>query len=176
MTIGWVTWFDSKTWALQKLRQCGCTVVVATAANSIILNRNHRFIDFLVCLSFTQFVDAAFLGQGVEPQGSPDWFVDALPALLIDTLFACVLIALAVKVSHGSRAAAKAGLWLYSLDTLVFGLVFALNAMATANGTFHTPATTLTWQSATVVAHIVGIFLMFHTVWADRSKVKTIPQ
>jgi hypothetical protein len=34
----------------------------ATAINSIILNRNHRFIDLLVGLSFTQFVDAAFLG------------------------------------------------------------------------------------------------------------------
>lgn len=151
-------------------------VAAATAINSIILNRNHRFIDLLAGLSFTQFVDAAFLGLGVEPQGSPDWFADALPALLIDALFACVLIALAVKVSHGSRAAAKVGLWLYSLDTLVFGLIFASNVSATVNGTFHTPATTLTWEGATVVAHIVGIFVMFHAVRADTSKVQTIPQ
>jgi hypothetical protein len=150
-------------------------VAAATAINSIILNRNHRFIDLLAGLSFTELVDAAFLGLGVEPQGSPDWFADALPALLIDALFVCVLIALAVKVSHGSRAAAKVGLWLYSLDTLVFGLVFASN-VATVNGTFHTPATTLTWEGATVVAHIVGIFVMFHAVRADTSKVQTIPQ
>jgi hypothetical protein len=151
-------------------------VAAATAINSIILNRNHRFIDLLAGLSFTQFVDAAFLGLGVEPQGSPDWFADALPALLIDALFVCVLIALAVKVSHGSCAAAKVGLWLYSLDTLVFGLVIASNVRATVNGTFHTPATTLTWEGATVVAHIVGIFVMFHAVRADTSKVQTIPQ
>jgi hypothetical protein len=150
-------------------------VAAATLLNSIILNRNGRFIDLLVGLSFTQFVDAVFLGLGVEPQGSPDWLVDALPALMIDALFVCVLIVLAVKVSYGSRAAAKIGLWGYSLDTLVFVLNFVSSVWVTVNGTFHTSGTTIAWQGSTVLAHIVGIFIMFHAVRAGTSKLQAIP-
>jgi hypothetical protein len=151
-------------------------VAAATAINSIILNRNQRFIDLLVGLSFTQFVDAVFLGLGVEPQGSPYWYVDALPALIIDALFLCALIVLAVKVSHGSRTAAKVGFWAYSLDTLVFVLNFVTSIWVRVNGTFHTSGTTIAWQGSTVIAHIVGIFILFHAVRAGSSKVQTIPQ
>jgi hypothetical protein len=148
----------------------------ATAINSIILNRNHRFIDLLVGLSFTQFVDAVFLGLGVEPEGSPDWLADALPALIIDALFVCVLIVLAVRVSSRSRAAAKVALWVYSLDTLLFVIIFVTSIWVRVNRTFHTSGTTIVWQGSTVVVHIVGIFILFHAVRAGSSKVQPIPQ
>lgn len=151
-------------------------VAAATAVNSIILNRSHRFIDLLVGLSFTQFVDAIFLGVGVEPEGSPDWYVDALPALFIDALFLCVLIVLAVKVFHGGRTAAKAALWFYSLDTAVFGFIFVSSIWVTVNGTFHTPGTAIALQGSTVVAHIVGIFIMFHAVQTGTPKLENIRQ
>jgi len=48
-------------------------VAASTLVNSIILNRNGRFIDLLVGLSFTQFVDAVNLGMSVEPTGSRYW-------------------------------------------------------------------------------------------------------
>lgn len=168
--------------SIQKLWRCKAAAMwlylaaAATAVNSIILNRNHRFIDLLVGLSFTQFVDAAFLGLGVEPEGSPDWLVDALPALVIDALFLCVLIVLAVRVSSGHRVAAKVGLWVYSVDTLVFVIIFVSSIWARMNGTFHTPGATIAWQGSTVVAHIVGIFILFRAVRVGSSKVQTIPQ
>lgn len=145
-------------------------VAAATAVNSIILNRNQRFIDLLVGLSFTQFVDAMFLGFGVEPQGSPDWYVDAVPALIIDALFLCVLVVLAVKIFHGSRIAAKVGLWAYCVDTLVFGLIFVTSIWALVNGSFHAPGTAIAWQGSTVVAHVAGVFILFRALRTGASE------
>ena len=150
-------------------------VAAATLLNSLILNRSQRFIDLLVGLSFTQFVDAMFLGVAIEPQGSPDWWVDALPALIIDALFLCVLLVLAVKVSHGSRAAAKTAFWAYSLDTLVFALIFFSSIWMTVKGTLHASATALAWQGSTVAAHIVGIVIISRALRAGTSGSKAIP-
>jgi hypothetical protein len=150
-------------------------VAASTLVNSIILNRNGRFIDLLVGLSFTQFVDAVNLGMSVEPTGSRYWWVDALPALIIDALFLFVLIVLAAKVSYGSRAAAKVGFWAYSLDTFVFGLNFVISIWVRVNGTFHTSGTTIAWQGSTVIAHVVGVFIIFHALRTGTSKSQTIP-
>jgi hypothetical protein len=151
-------------------------VTAATVINSLILNKYHRFIDLLIGLSFTQYVDAAFLGLGVEPDGSPDWYVDALPALIIDALFVLVLLVLALKVFRRSRTSVKIALWIYSADTLIFLFGFVTSIWVTVNGTFHTSVMTIAQQGSTLVAHILGIFIMFHAVRAGSSKLQAVPQ
>jgi len=151
-------------------------VTAATVINSLILNKYHRFIDLLVGLSFTQYVDAMFLGLGVEPEGSPDWYVDALPALIIDALFVSALLVLAVKASHRSRTSVRVALWVYSVDTLVFLFGFVTSIWVRVNGTFYASATAIGRQGLTVVAHIVGIFIMFHAVRVSSPKTQAVPQ
>ena len=45
-------------------------VAAATVLNSLILFK-YRFIDLLIGLSFTQFIDAIFVGMQLEPPGAP---------------------------------------------------------------------------------------------------------
>jgi hypothetical protein len=79
-----------------------CFVAVATVLNSLILFKYSRFIDPFIGLSFTQFIDAIFVGMQLEPPGAP-WWNTALPALLLDMPFVLVLLLLAVKVAQGRR-------------------------------------------------------------------------
>ncbi len=74
-----------------------CLVALATVLNSLILFKYSRFVDFLIGLSFTQFIDAVFVGMQLEPPGSP-WWVTALPALVLDLPFVSLLLVLAAKV------------------------------------------------------------------------------
>lgn len=55
-----------------------CFVAVATILNSLILFKYSRFIDLFIGLSFTQFIDAIFVGMQLEPLGAPWWYT-ALP-------------------------------------------------------------------------------------------------
>jgi hypothetical protein len=128
----------------------------------------------LVGLSFTQYVDAMFLGLGVEPEGSPDWYVDALPALIIDAFFVSALLVLAVKASHRSRTSVKVTLWVYSIDTLVFLVGFVTSIWFRVNGTFYASAMVIGRQGLTVVAHILGIFILFHAMRVTRPKIEAV--
>jgi len=101
-----------------------CLVALATVLNSLILFKYSRFIDLFIGLSFTQFIDAIFVGMQLEPPGAPWWYT-AGPALLLDMPFVLVLLVLAVKVSHRRHRAAQVSFWLYAIDTLVITLSFA---------------------------------------------------
>jgi len=131
-------------------------VAAATLLNSLLIHKYTRFIDLLVGLSFTQFIDAVFVGQRLEPPGSPYWWVDALPALLLDMLFIFLLLILAVKVSHGRYRAAQVGFWLYAIDTVVFALILAASLAI-----FHVGLRQLGLGGLTVGAHAVGLFILF---------------
>jgi hypothetical protein len=48
-------------------------VTVATILNSLILFKYSRFIDLFIGLSFTQFIDAIFVGMQLEPPGASWW-------------------------------------------------------------------------------------------------------
>jgi hypothetical protein len=47
-------------------------VAAAAVLNSLILFK-YRFVDLLIGLSFTQFIDAIFLAMQLEPPGAPWW-------------------------------------------------------------------------------------------------------
>lgn len=130
-------------------------VTAATVLNSLILFKYHRFIDLLIGLSFTQFIDAIFVGMRLEPPGAPWWYT-AGPALMVDTPFVILLLVLAVKVSHQRRRATQFSFWLYATDTLVVALSFAASIAI-----FHSPLKPLAWQSLTLIAHNVGLLILF---------------
>lgn len=130
-------------------------VTAATVLNSLILFKYHRFIDLLIGLSFTQFIDAIFVGMRLEPPGAPWWYT-AGPALMVDTPFVILLLVLAVKVSHQRRRATQFSFWLYATDTLVVALSFAASIAI-----FHSPLKPLAWQSLTLIAHGVGLLILF---------------
>jgi hypothetical protein len=92
-------------------------VAAATVLNSLILFK-YRFIDLLIGLSFTQFIDAIFVGMQLEPPGAPWWYT-ALPGLVLDMPFVILWLVLAVKVSHRRRRATQFSFWLYAIDTFV---------------------------------------------------------
>lgn len=129
-------------------------VAIATILNSLILFK-YRFIDLLIGLSFTQFIDAIFVGMQLEPPAAPWWYT-ALPALVLDMPFLILLLVLAVKVSHQRHRATQFSFWLYSIDTLVFTVSFAASIAM-----FHSPLGPLAWQSLTVIAHCAGLLILF---------------
>ncbi len=129
-------------------------VAAATVLNSLILFK-YRFIDLLIGLSFTQFIDAIFVGMQLEPPGAPWWYT-ALPALVLDMPFVILLLVLAVKVSRRRRLATRFSFWLYAIDTLVVALSFAASIAI-----FHVPLRPLAWQSLTLIAHGVGLLVLF---------------
>lgn len=131
-----------------------CIAALATILNSLILFKYSRFIDLFVGLSFTQFIDAIFVGMQLEPPGAP-WEWTALPALVLDTPFVIVMLVLAVKVFHRKHRAANIAFWLYALDTLVVAITFGLSIG------IHSAARQLMWQSATLLAHTVGLLILF---------------
>ena len=131
-------------------------VAAATLLNSLIIHKYTRFIDLLVGLSFTQFIDAAFVGRRLEPLGSPYWWVDALPALVLDLPFVLLLLMLAVKISHRRGRATQVSFWLYAIDTFVFTLSFAASIAI-----FHEAIHPLVWQGLTLIVHTVGLFILF---------------
>ncbi len=131
-------------------------VAAATLFNSLIVHKYTRFIDLLIGLSFTQFIDAVFVGAGVEPRGSPYWWVDALPALVLDMPFVLVLLILALKVSHRRYRATQVSFWLYAIDTSVFALGLAADIAI-----LHVPIRPLLWQGLTLIVHTVGLFILF---------------
>jgi hypothetical protein len=132
-----------------------CLVAVATVLNSLILFKYSRFIDLFAGLSFTQFIDAIFVGMQLEPPGTPWWFT-ALPALVLDMPFVLVLMVLAVKVSHRRHRATQVSFWLYAIDTLVIAL-----SLAASTAMFHSAARQLAWRSATLIVHAVGMLILF---------------
>jgi hypothetical protein len=136
---------------------------VATVLNSLILFKYSRFIDLFIGLSFTQFIDAIFVGMQLEPPGSPWWYT-ALPALVFDMPFVLVLLVLAVKVSHRRQRATRASFWLYAIDTLVIALSFAASIAI-----FHSPVRPLAWQSLTLIVHAVGLVILFRARQASVS-------
>lgn len=124
-------------------------VALATLLNSLLLQLATRFIDLLLGLSFTQFIDAIFLGmRSVEPPGAPFWF-EAIPALILDALFVLVVVMLAAKISRGSRRAAGASFFLYALDTAVFALSFGVSAGLRPH------------QALTLLVHAAGAVIIF---------------
>jgi hypothetical protein len=129
-------------------------VAAATVLNSLILFR-YRFIDLLIGLSFTQFIDAIFVGMRLEPPGAPWWYT-ALPALVLDMPFVILLLVLAVKVSRRRPRATRFSFWLYAIDTLVVTLSFASSIAV-----FHLPLKPLAWQSLTLIAHGIGLSILF---------------
>ena len=60
-----------------------CLVALATVLNSVILFKYSRFIDFLIGLSFTQFIDAVFVGMHLEPPGGRS--IESKPATRQET-------------------------------------------------------------------------------------------
>jgi hypothetical protein len=121
----------------------------------------YRFIDLLIGLSFTQFIDAIFVGMQLEPPGAPWWYT-ALPALVLDMPFVILLLVLAVKVSRRRRRATQFSFWLYAIDTLVVTLSFAASIAI-----FHSPLRPLAWQSLTLIAHGVGLLVLFRALQAS---------
>jgi hypothetical protein len=131
-----------------------CLVAVATILNSLILFKYSRFIDLLIGLSFTQFIDAIFVGMQLEPPGAPWWYT-AGPAFMLDMPFVLALLVLAVKVSHRRYRAAQVSFWLYAIDTLVITVSFTASIAV-----FHTPVRPLAWQSLTLIVHAVGLLIL----------------
>jgi hypothetical protein len=132
-----------------------CLVALATALNSIILFKYSRFIDLLIGLSFTQFIDAVFVGMHLEPPGV-SWLATALPAWVLDLPFVALLLVLATKVSHRRVRATKVSFWLYAIDTFVVVLSFAASLAV-----FHANVRQLEWQGLTLILHTVGLFILF---------------
>lgn len=130
-------------------------VAATTVLNSLILFKYHRFIDLLIGLSFTQFIDAIFVGMQLEPPGAP-WGYTAFPALVLDTPFVLLLLVLAVKVSHRRHRATRFSFWLYAVDTFVITLSFA-----TSIAIFHAPRRAIAMQSLTLIAHGIGLLILF---------------
>jgi len=135
-----------------------CLVAVATVLNTLILFKYSRFIDLFVGLSFTQFIDAIFVGMQLEPPGAPWWYT-AVPALVLDMPFVLVLLVLAVKVSHRRHRATRVSFWIYAIDTLVITLSFAASIAI-----FHSPVRPLAWQSLTLIVHAVGLLILSQAV------------
>ena len=140
-------------------------VAAATVLNSLILFK-YRFIDLLIGLSFTQFIDAIFVGMQLEPPGAPWWYT-AGPALMLDVPFIVLLLVLAVKVSHRQHRATQFSFWLYAVDTLVVTLSFAASIAI-----FHIPLRPLAWQSLTLIAHGIGMSFLFRA-WRVSVAVQT---
>jgi hypothetical protein len=132
-------------------------VAAATVLNSLILFK-YRFVDLLVGLSFTQFIDAIFVGMQLEPPGAPWWYT-ALPALVLDMPFVILLLALAVKVARRRRRAIRFSFWLYAIDTLIVTL-----SLAASIAIFHSPLRPLAWQSLSLLAHGVGLLILFRAL------------
>ena len=128
-------------------------VFASTVLNSLILFK-YRFIDLLIGLSFTQYIDAIFVGMQLEPPGAPWWYT-AYPALVLDMPFVGLLLVLAVKVSRRRRGATRFSFWRYLIDTLVVTLNFAASIAI-----FHSPLRPLAWQSLTLIAHGVGLVVL----------------
>ena len=131
-----------------------CVVAVATVLNSLILFKYSRFIDLFIGLSFTQVIDACFVGMQLEPPGAPWWYT-AYPALMLDMPFVLVLLVLAMKVSHRRHRATQVSFWLYAVDTLVITL-----SLAASIAIFHSPVRPLAWQSSTLIVHAVGLLIL----------------
>jgi hypothetical protein len=130
-------------------------VAVATILNSLILFRCSRFIDFLIGLTFAQFIDAIVLGLQLEPKGAP-WLATAVPALLLDVPLVALLFVLSVKVSRGHRLATQISFWIYAIDTLLVAASFAASATI-----LHVPIRVLAWQNLTPVVHAIGLIILF---------------
>jgi hypothetical protein len=129
-------------------------VAAATVLNSLMLFK-HRFIDLLIGLSFTQFIDAVFVGMQIEPPGAPWWYT-AVPALVLDAPFVIPLLVLAVEASHRRHRATRFSFWLYAVDTFVVTL-----SLAASIAIFHSPLRPLAWQSSTLIAHGIGLLILF---------------
>ena len=129
-------------------------VAAATALNSLILFKFGRFVDLIAGLSFTQLIDAVFVGMALEPKGAP-WLWTALPALMFDVPLIILLLLLAVKTSHRRKRATQVSFWFYAIDTFVFLLMFAANLL------LHGPPRALIFSGLTLAGHIVGLFVLF---------------
>jgi hypothetical protein len=130
-------------------------VASATVLNSLILFRYSRFIDLFIGLSFTQFIDAIFVGLRLEPPGAPWWWT-ALPALVLDAPFVLTVLVLAVKVSSRRHRATRVAFWLYAIDTFVIALELAASVTI-----FRSPSRLLAWQSLALVVHVIGLIILF---------------
>jgi len=130
-------------------------VAAATALNSLILFKYSRFIDLFIGLSFTQFIDAIFVGLQLEPRGAPWWWT-ALPAWVLDMPFVLAVLVLAVKVSRRRYRATQVALWLYAIDTLVIFLSLAASVTM-----LHSPIRELARQSIALMVHAVGLLILF---------------
>jgi hypothetical protein len=130
-------------------------VVAATVLNSLILFRYSHFVNFLIGLSITQFIDAVFVGMQLEPPGAPWWYT-AVPALVLDAPFVIFVLVLAMKVSRQRRRAAGFAFWIYAIDTFVVALTFAGAVVM-----LHTPIWPLAWQDAGFIVRGVGLWLLF---------------
>ena len=129
-------------------------VAAATALNSLTVFNYGRFVDLIVGLSFTQLIDAVFVGMALEPRGAP-WLWTAGPALMFDIPIVLLLLVLAVKVSRRRKRVAQFSFWLYAVDTFVFLLMFA------ANVTSHARLRILVLPGLTIVGHTVGLFILY---------------
>jgi hypothetical protein len=140
-----------------------CLVAVATVLNSLILFKYSRFIDLFIGLSFTQFIDAIFVGMQLEPAGAPWWYT-AVPALVCDMPFVLLLLVLAIKVSHRRQRACHVSFWLYAIDTLVITLSFAASIALS-----HSPFRFLARENLTLIVHVLGLVILFRARQASMS-------
>ena len=140
-----------------------CLVALATVLNSLIVFKYSRFIDLFIGLSFTQFIDAIFVGMQLEPPGA-HWLYTAGPALMLDMPFVLVLLVLAVKVSHRRHRATQVSFWLYAIDTLVIAFSFAASIAI-----FHSAIRQLAWQSLTLIVHAIGLLVLTRARQASMS-------
>jgi hypothetical protein len=132
-------------------------VAAATAINSLAVFKYGRFVDLIVGLSFTQLIDAMFVGMSLEPKGA-QWLWNAGPALMFDIPIVLLLLVLAFKVSRHRKRAAQFSFWLYAADTFVFLLMFAASVPS------HARLRMLVLPGLAIVGHTVGLFIL-HRAW-----------
>jgi hypothetical protein len=139
-------------------------VVATTVLNSLMLFKFSHFVNLLIGLSITQFIDAAFVGMQLEPPGAPWWYT-AAPALVLDAPFVILVLVLAMKVSNQRRRATGFAFWIYAIDTFLVALSFTASIAI-----LHSPIWPLAWQDSGLVARGIGLWILFR---AWRRLVKT---
>jgi hypothetical protein len=130
-------------------------VAATTLLNSLLLQLFSRFIDLLAGLWITQTTDAIFVGmRSVEPQGAPPTF-EILLALIVDALIVLAVVALAVRISRGSRSATGISFFLYLADTVMFVFSFGASVLSHVRSIF------LVWQALALLVHVAGTVILF---------------
>jgi hypothetical protein len=130
-------------------------VAATTLLNSLLLQLFSRFTDLLAGLWITQATDAIFVGmRSVEPQGASP-AIEIMLALVVDTLVALAILALAVKISRRSQSAAGISFFVYLADTGAFVFSFGVSLLS------HVESILLVRQALTLLVHVAGTVILF---------------